>query len=65
MATAAWLDAAAWFPSFYTAPGDRAAAHCFCVPDLMNRLLTLLIGAVPRRLVRRVTGLLAHRVLGR
>src|SRR5215831_10674512 len=36
-----------------------------CVPGLMNRLLTLLIGAAPRRLVRRVTGLLAHRVLGR
>ena len=35
-----------------------------CVPGLMNRLLTLLIGAAPRRLVRRVTGLLAHRVLG-
>ena len=36
-----------------------------CVPGLMNRLLALLIGATPRRLVRRVTGLLAHRVLGR
>ena len=36
-----------------------------CVPGLMNRLLTLLIGAAPRRPVRRVTGLLAHRVLGR
>src|SRR5262245_10220734 len=36
-----------------------------CVPGLMNRLLALLIGAAPRRLVRRVTGLLAPRVLGR
>jgi len=36
-----------------------------CVPGRLNRLLTLLIGAAPRRLVRRVTGLLAHRVLGR
>jgi uncharacterized protein len=35
-----------------------------CVPGLVNRVLTLLIGAAPRRLVRRVTGLLAHRVLG-
>jgi hypothetical protein len=36
-----------------------------CVPGLRNRLLALLIGVVPRRLVRRVTGILAHRVLGR
>src|SRR2546428_748642 len=36
-----------------------------CVPGLMNRLLVLLIGAAPRRLVRWATGLLAHRVLGR
>lgn len=36
-----------------------------CVPGFWNRLLALLIGAAPRRLVRRVTGLLAHRVLGR
>src|SRR5262245_20364434 len=36
-----------------------------CVPGLMNRLLALLIGAAPRRLVRRVTGLLAPRILGR
>ena len=35
------------------------------VPGLVNRLLRLLIGAAPRRLVRRVTGLLARRVLGR
>lgn len=36
-----------------------------CVPGLVNRLLALLIGVAPRRLVRRVTGFLAHRVLGR
>ena len=36
-----------------------------CVPGLQNRLLAWLIGAAPRRLVRRVTGLLARRVLGR
>jgi short-subunit dehydrogenase len=36
-----------------------------CVPGLGYRLLAMLIGAVPRRLVRRVTGILAHRVLGR
>jgi len=36
-----------------------------CVPGLMNRLLALMIGAAPRRLVRRMAGLLAHRVLGR
>jgi len=36
-----------------------------CVPGLVNRLLALLMGAAPRRLVRRVAGLLAHRVLGR
>jgi uncharacterized protein len=35
-----------------------------CVPGLGNRLLALLMGAAPRRLVRRVSGLLAHRVLG-
>jgi short-subunit dehydrogenase len=35
-----------------------------CVPGLVNRLLALLMGAAPRRLVRRVSGLLAHRVLG-
>ena len=35
-----------------------------CVPGLVNRLLALLMGAAPRRLVRRVAGLLAHRVLG-
>ena len=36
-----------------------------CVPGLGNRLLALLMGAAPRRLVRRVSGILAHRVLGR
>ncbi len=36
-----------------------------CVPGLVNRLLAMLIGATPRRLVRRVTGILAHRVLRR
>src|SRR5712691_4703673 len=36
-----------------------------CVPGLGYRLLAMLIGAAPRRLVRRVTGILAHRVLGR
>jgi len=36
-----------------------------CVPGRWNRFLALLIGATPRCLVRRVTGLLAHRVLGR
>src|SRR2546427_308464 len=36
-----------------------------CVPGLGYRLLAMLIGAVPRRLGRRVTGILAHRVLGR
>jgi short-subunit dehydrogenase len=35
-----------------------------CVPGLLNRLLALLMGAAPRRLVRRVAGILAHRVLG-
>jgi len=35
-----------------------------CVPGLVNRLLALLMGAAPRRLVRRVSGILAHRVLG-
>jgi short-subunit dehydrogenase len=35
------------------------------VPGLGYRLLAMLIGAAPRRLVRRVTGILAHRVLGR
>jgi uncharacterized protein len=35
-----------------------------CVPGLVNRLLALLMGAAPRCLVRRVSGLLAHRVLG-
>jgi short-subunit dehydrogenase len=36
-----------------------------CVPGLLYRCLALLIGAAPRSLVRRVTGLLARRVLGR
>lgn len=36
-----------------------------CVPGLWNRLLALLIGAAPRRLVRRVSGILAQRILGR
>jgi short-subunit dehydrogenase len=36
-----------------------------CVPGLVNRLLALLMGAAPRRLVCRVAGILAHRVLGR
>lgn len=36
-----------------------------CVPGLVNLLLRLLIGVAPRRLARRVTALLAHRVLGR
>jgi hypothetical protein len=35
-----------------------------CVPGLVNRLLALLMGAAPRRLVRHVAGLLAHRILG-
>ena len=35
-----------------------------CVPGLINRLLALLMGMAPRRLVRRVAGILAHRVLG-
>jgi len=34
-----------------------------CVPGLLNRCLALLVGAMPRRLVRRVTGVLARRVL--
>jgi len=35
-----------------------------CIPGLVNRLLALLMGAAPRRLVRRVSGILAYRVLG-
>ena len=35
-----------------------------CVPGPINRLLALLMGAAPRRLVRHVAGILAHRVLG-
>lgn len=38
--------------------------HVVCVPGLGNRLLAWLISAAPRALVRRVTGLLARRVLG-
>jgi short-subunit dehydrogenase len=34
-----------------------------CVPGRRNHLLALLLGAAPRRLVRRVTGVLAYRVL--
>jgi len=62
------LPAYAWMTPEAVVAASLAAlqrGQLVCVPGLINRLLALLIGAVPRRLVRRVTGLLAHRVLGR
>jgi short-subunit dehydrogenase len=62
------IPAFAWMTPEAVVEASLAAlqrGQVVCVPGLVNRLLAMLIGAAPRRLVRRVTGLLAHRVLGR
>lgn len=62
------LPAYAWMTPEAVVEASLAAlrrGQLVCVPGLVNRLLSLLIGVAPRRLVRRVTGILAHRVLGR
>ena len=59
--TFAWMTPEAVVEASLSAMQRRQVV---CVPGLGNRLLALLMGAAPRRLVRRVSGLLAHRVLG-
>jgi len=62
------IPAFAWMTPEAVVEASLAAlqrGQVVCVPGLVNRLLAMLIGVAPRRLVRRVTGLLAHRVLGR
>jgi short-subunit dehydrogenase len=62
------LPAAVWMTPEAVVEASLAAlqrGQVICVPGLRNHSLALLLGAAPRRLVRRVTGVLAHRVLRR
>ena len=61
------IPAFAWMPPEAVVDASLSALQrrqVICVPGLVNRLLALLMRAAPRRLVRRVSGILAHRVLG-